>query len=358
VAKALRKTLPRDLPALMKAAQERGDDAELRATLAKCQPDARLGTDKKTALMLPECTPELAAWLLSEHGADVNAADSYGKTALHHSARGVRNYGLPVEFLLERGADVHATSNEGLTALHVAADAHHLHALRTLVERGAGLEARSSRGLTPLEYALVRVQNTTIPAAVGTARFLIDAGAVATEGAQAAVRTAVERFEAQRDGFAKHLVEATAAGAVELCSIFGLSAPAPVRRHDGTSPIVTTEERWQDQHAELWTLLVPTSGPCPTVQGEVIRITGRVASELRRNGGINWDADYRAMLSALATHLASHASLGPEQLEEARAAMTGLPGEDGGTQVLARLAVAWVARNPDPVRLESPPYRR
>ncbi len=47
--------------------------------------------------------------------------------------------------------------------------------------------------------------------------------------------------------------------------------------HDGISPIAVTETEWSKQHQELWDFLVPASGCAKTLQGEVIRITGRVA---------------------------------------------------------------------------------
>jgi hypothetical protein len=44
---------------------------------------------------------------------------------------------------------------------------------------------------------------------------------------------------------------------------------------------------WKD-HARLWKKLVPLSGPAKTVQGEVIRIVGKLTNEAYRNGNANW----------------------------------------------------------------------
>lgn len=80
--------------------------------------------------------------------------------------------------------------------------------------------------------------------------------------------------------------------------------PVPRRTlHDGKSPIAAKPGRWEDQHQELWELLVPSSGPAATVQGEVIRISGRINDEIERNGGVNWDGDYRKMADAFLDHL-------------------------------------------------------
>ncbi|MFR1310340.1 MAG: hypothetical protein ACLSCO_16680 [Gallintestinimicrobium sp.] len=69
--------------------------------------------------------------------------------------------------------------------------------------------------------------------------------------------------------------------------------PVPKRiLYDGKTRIEIHAKSWQKQHAELWNLLVPGSGHAGTVQGEVVRISGKLAYELLDNGGINWDADY------------------------------------------------------------------
>ena len=75
---------------------------------------------------------------------------------------------------------------------------------------------------------------------------------------------------------------------------------------------------WEDQHQELWELLVPSSGAAGTVQGEVVRIAGRIQDELERNGGINWDREYRRMADAFLVHIASGVPLAESLLTEAR----------------------------------------
>lgn len=79
----------------------------------------------------------------------------------------------------------------------------------------------------------------------------------------------------------------------------GLSFYAKRLLHGGESPIIVSiGKTWQEQHQELWALLVPSSGLVETIQGEVIRITGRISNELEGNGGVNWDADYKKMVNA------------------------------------------------------------
>ncbi len=69
-----------------------------------------------------------------------------------------------------------------------------------------------------------------------------------------------------------------------------LHAPPVPRRveYDGKSRITVSETTWQKQHSELWALLVPGSGHANTIQGEVIRISGRLGYEILNNGCMNW----------------------------------------------------------------------
>ncbi len=121
----------------------------------------------------------------------------------------------------------------------------------------------------------------------------------------------------------------------------------PRQLHDRTAPIVARAATWQKRHAALWNLLVPSSGPCKTVLGEVIRIAGRVADELQRNGGVNWDYHYDAMLKAFCAHVASGHGLAAALIAKCRAiAAKGRRRDDeDGNRRLAELAVAWIELN-------------
>jgi hypothetical protein len=51
--------------------------------------------------------------------------------------------------------------------------------------------------------------------------------------------------------------------------------------------------------AELWEVLVPERGQATSIQGEVLRAVGRLASEDRRNGCVNWDNRYERLVEFL-----------------------------------------------------------
>ena len=98
---------------------------------------------------------------LLDRGADVNADDGFGKTALMYAA--LNKCDKSVKLLLDRGADVNAVnnggadvngaSNNGWTALMYAACYKCDKSMKLLLERGADANAASNIGRTALMYA-------------------------------------------------------------------------------------------------------------------------------------------------------------------------------------------------------------
>lgn len=372
MAKAKRKTLPKEFDALIEA----GDLDALKAVFDICEVDARGGYSKQTALAFRGCPEALTRWLV-ERGADLEAADQYGETPLHAQAG---HGGGQVAVLLDLGADVHSGEGGRGTPLHRAADRGNVESARLLLARGARADARNDRGQTPLVYALERCSNIQITDRAEMAELLL--GAI--EPAPVPMRSFTDRlfgrrpqveprvtaemkalvtrigtnFEFSRAGFNPDYLNETSAALDRLYALFDLP-PVPRRvMHDGVAPIIAKAARWQDQHAELWEMLVPSSGASATVQGEVIRISGRIGDEILRNGGSNWDDDYRAMAKAFLAHVASGEPLSPALLDDAAAAMKSVKAGDGETERLCELAVAWVGLNPTPVPLAKPGYDR
>jgi ankyrin repeat protein len=75
-------------------------------------------------------------------GADVNALDRYGQTALMRAAHaGHREL---VETLIAQGADLNITAKHGLSALMLAVIAEHAEIARLLAKAGADLSLRGS----------------------------------------------------------------------------------------------------------------------------------------------------------------------------------------------------------------------
>lgn len=132
--------------------------------------------------------------------------------------------------------------------------------------------------------------------------------------------------------------------------------------HDGVSPITVSGDTWPKQFEELWELLVPSKGPAKTVQGEVVRIAGKVRDEIYRNGGGNWHLDFKKMLDAYLHHLSSGNALNTGTLAELALQVHDIrKSGDAPTDTLnylCELANRWVLMNPDPVLLDQPDYKR
>jgi hypothetical protein len=168
-----------------------------------------------------------------------------------------------------------------------------------------------------------------------------------------------EAFELHREAFNPQSVATASAALDSLYATFDVS---PVgRRHiqDENAPIMVKSTAWREQHAELWTLLVPSSGPAKTMQGEVIRISGRISDEWERNGGTNWDGAYAEMASAMAGYVQRGIPLGAAEVAEIKSIVRSLVERRGAeNDRLAELAVAWVLANPTPLALDKPSYER
>ena len=78
-----------------------------------------------------KCHKDDVEMLLSA-GADVNARNGYGNTALNYAS--YYGHTKTIEMLLSKGADVNARDDSGNTALHRASDNGHIEIVRLLLE--------------------------------------------------------------------------------------------------------------------------------------------------------------------------------------------------------------------------------
>jgi hypothetical protein len=372
VGKPKKKLLPKDFEALLKA----GDLNALKSVFDTCDINARGGSFKQTALAFNECPDELARWLV-EGGADLSAHDSYGDTPLHARSK---HWQGRIDILLELGADVHHGEGMRGTPLHAAAGAYRVDKARVLIAHGARVDALNCEKQNPLTYALQRCANSNIERMAPLAELLITEGArretkpqgflaslLGTRQPERSHQTAEMKafvtrigtnFEFHRSGINPEFIDATDAGLQKLYELFGVP-PVPRRTlHDGKSPIVAKAANWRERHQELWEFLVPSSGAAATIQGEAIRISGKIRDELERNGSANWDVDYKNMASAFVEYVGSGAPLPASELAEARAIVAEVQARRGDSSRLCELAVHWVALNPKPVKLPPPNYSR
>lgn len=371
MAKQKRKTLPKDFKELLAS----GNLETLKAVFDSCDVDARGGYSKQTALAFNECPDEFTRWLV-ERGADLSATDDYGETPLHSRAG---HWQVRVEILIELGADVNHDAGGRGSPLHRTAAVGNIRTARALLNNGARTYATNDNGQTPLAFALELCPNSDIASMAPMAELLLAAMSIAPDKPRSLLSRFFSRsaptspvtpemkrlvqkigtdFEFHRAGYNPETVGAASDALDRLYSLFDVP-PVPRRAmHDSQSSIAATPGRWEDQHQELWELLVPSSGAARTVQGEVIRISGRIHDELERNGGVNWDSDYRKMADAFLDHLTSGHQLPEPEFGQAREIVADVKRRQGDTAELCKLAVSWVALNPKPIALSEPDYKR
>ena len=89
-----------------------------------------------------------------KHGADINAIDSDGNTALMAAA--ITNSVESIRLLISLGADVNAKGSDGDTALILAAAENSTAAAKQLIKYGADINAQNIWGMTALMSASLR----------------------------------------------------------------------------------------------------------------------------------------------------------------------------------------------------------
>ncbi len=112
--------------------------------------------------------------LLFNYGADINATDIYGNTALFYSCHPQDHYLyemysykheelIPVkrnvemtQFLLENNADPNIANNKGISPLHNAITRRNAEMAKLLIQYGANLDHRDENGTSVKEYAHYR----------------------------------------------------------------------------------------------------------------------------------------------------------------------------------------------------------
>ena len=344
-----KKTLPANFYELIEAK----DLDALKAVFNECELNAYdRYSFKKPALSFYNVPLELMDWLIAQ-GADINVKDEYDRTPLHYHAQ--VNDIERVTLLLEKGADIESKAAYDETPLFGAG--YHPEVTALLIAKGANVKAKDDMNHNPME-AMLYAQSIDISKAAKTAELYLKAGLKPTKFAKEQITRIGEDFEFHRTDFNPEYLEETDAGLQQLYKLFDVP-PVPRRiQHDGKSAIILAGDTWEERYEQAWTLLVPSSGSAITVQGEVVRIAGRVNDELLRNAMGNWNKEYRKMLTAISGYLQQGNPLSESELAEVADIQKHILEDDGtGTQRLCELATAWVVQNPQPIALGKVNYK-
>lgn len=346
-----RKTLPSDMREII----DSGDMKRFKAVFDHCELSAtNRGATTENVFSYRNLTRD-QIWFLAEQGMDLNADAGFGKTPAAYLADNAEL----LDILIWRGADInHAASALAGNALFCSAVNHRVRAVENLLARGADPESRGGFGRdTALDAALQSCSNIELVKMVPIAKALLEAGARPTDRTRHLVTKLGETFEFHRSSFNRDYLGVCSDALEELYALFQVD-PVPRRTaYDGSSPIVVRGKTWQEQFSELWNLLVPGSGPANTVQGEVIRVLGRITHELLDNGGGNWDREYQKMAAALPGYFRT---AGGETAEKAcdLAQKLSAGSDKALLYALTELAVRWVLENDRPIALGAVEYQR
>lgn len=360
---AKRKTLPKEFDELLQS----GDIDALKNIFKKCEINAvtsRYGSNAFEKGPLPK---EFAYWL-KEQGCDINQVDYYGNTPIfaHASA-----YYGDVALLLELGADGNAIGRDKQTPLHKAAMYGRIDALNALLKHGVNVSAQAidiitKATLTPLEITL---QQNRLPKDVlfTICESLLHALAEVSELAKEYLVKIGKDYEYNKARFAnsidaKEQFALQDVGMQNLYKLFSIPPVEPVFLdiHDGISKIIVKETNTKKAYKYLWDYLVPPSGIAKTAQGEVIRIVGKVCREILHNGGMNWDDDYKNMLTILPQYFQQGIPLSTQDIEQVHKIIKVI--YDGNCDEicddLTPYCVAWVTQNEEVLPLIPPTYKR
>lgn len=345
-----RKTLGNDFQKLA----DTKDDEAIIAFLKRCDVNACGGVPKRSALGF-DISERVMNWLV-EQGADVNFTNSYGATPLHHHA-GMRTGN--VKHLLKLGASINAKDKMGDTPLSKAVEAFQFENVKALVEAGADIDV-IVRDLPLIGLALRGTSNINIPVCADIVEYLFDKGAKLTGEEAKEVTRIGSDFEFYYDRISSELVDELEAGLHRLYKLFDVS-PVPKRiMQKLNEPIKVTSTTWQKQHHELWNLLVPAQNHAETLQGEIIRISGKLSYEILDNGGMNWDQEYVKMARSMSDYL-RQGKMEENDLKECESLIEQIcedQADETGIERLCELSVKWVLQNTMPTVLNQVEYNR
>ena len=355
----LRKTLPADIEQIITS----GDVEAVAHAVERCEVGAYLRGDAYESRLM-----HFPDFLLAR-GEDINSRDRYARTPIHARVRSRCLDQIPM--LIARGGDINARDTSDQTALFGVVERFPVADVSRMIAWGADpmvvADSRVYGKATLVENVVFWHNFLDAPRALAVIRLLLSVGAPVGERVPIALR-AMDRMRCTfiTHGLPDHLsqsrVDEASAALSELCALFGVE-----QREAQRAPVVGERLELDPsvpalrQYGQLWDLLVPDSGQCQTLQGEVIRIAGRVGHEVYDNGGINWDRSFGKLLAQYLSVVRSGLPMSPASVARAEAAVASLKGRSmntGDVDEITILAVEWVRLNPVLVEMDLPDVGR
>ncbi|SFU84420.1 ankyrin repeat domain-containing protein [Butyrivibrio sp. M55] len=351
--KQKRKTLPKDIEEYI------NDDDAVKAVFDMCDINA-YGGYRKGNIFFYMISEEMIKWCL-DHGADIDYQDQFHTTALmEHVGVANKEHEKQALLLIKYGADVNFMGGTMKDcALSRAIGSGSVKAVEALLTAGADLNAEDFRHHTPLESAFARALPIDLIKLAPVTEMFLERGVTASDTVKAEFLRVAKDIEFRRSDADTDFIKRVDAAMDRLYEILDVPRVPKRQQYDGVSEIRPKADTWQKQHAELWELLVPGSGHATTVQGEVIRISGKLAYEILDNGSMNWDADFAELVKVFVSYLKMGQQLSDAEYAEIDEIVKGIKDKDDEElNRLTELGVKWVTLNPMPMKLESVKYRR
>jgi hypothetical protein len=348
--------LPDDFRELMRE----GDLEKLKSVYDNCAIQAHV-LDKnwrwKNALYIYTPCSEFYQWLVDQ-GLDINAEEQKDTTPLTEQAGCCENN---VEGLLRAGADPNGTKWKN--PMFIACRALLKDIVEVLIRYGADVNVPNKKfcGITPLDVLLKTTQYERMPEIYAIAEMLLANKATSKGNPQKLVEQIGQGFEFRKSSMDTDKLAECELAMEKLYKLFSVEPVKKIVKHDGISQIKVTEKDNKKAFEELWESLVPSKGKCETVQGEMIRIAGKLGHWLEEYSGDKrrWKTNCAKMLEALPKYYAMGKPLPPKKASEFEILVSEInyDSDPEDEEPLRELVVDWVRKNPDPIKLGEVSYK-
>lgn len=348
------------LPDNFQELMREGDFEKLKSVYDICAIQAHVLDKKwrwKNALYIYTPCSEFYQWLVDQ-GLDINAEVEWHTTPLTEQSGYFYNN---VEGLIKAGANPDGTKYKN--PMFIACRALLKDVVEVLIRYGAGVNVPSREfcGITPLDVLLKTTKYERLPDIYAIAEMLMAKNATSKGDPKKLVEQIGQGFEFRKSSMDADKVAECEPALEKLYKLFGVEPVKKIVKHDGISPIKVAQKDNKKAFEELWESLVPSKGKCETVQGEMIRIAGKLGHWLEEYSGDKrrWKTNCAKMLEALPKYYAMGKPLPPKKAAafEALIAKIDYDSEPEDEDPLRDLAVDWVRKNPDPIKLGEVNYK-